>query len=391
MSHPMMTVTYPRWRTPDLDWPDAKTLPLLRLAVAAAPHRTDLKLQYARALLRTKAHAEIIDLLKPTAAEAGTEPELLFILGRAALAVGDERLAADALGAAAARGLTAVLGCLAEALYRLNRPDEALDAALRRLQDRPTDFEALQVVARVLFRRGETERLWRLCVDLRSKGAWGGWFSAVAVSAAATLGIEDEFNALCNLPQWFSTLQLATPDAFNQRLAAELLALRPSANAIRIDNLEHVGGPASRDLFVRLRQAVESYAAQHDSLPDHPINTHRPPYARLTGWAMLTEESKHHGWHIHQAGWVSGVYYVDVPQIECDRESLAGAIEFGPYPFAEDEEKLVPYRWHFKPKPGSLVLFPSYFAHRTWPTGSPYQRICIPFDVRPVRAPQGNK
>lgn len=388
----MMTVTYPRWRTPNLDWPDAKTLPLLRLAVAAAPHRADLKLQCARALLRTKAHAEIIDLLKPAAAEADTDPELLLILGRAALRVSNAQLAADALGAMAARGLTTALGYLAIALYRLNRLDEALDTALRRLRDSPTDFEALQVVARVLFQRGETERLWRLCVDLRSQGAWGGWLSAVAASTAATLGKENEFNILCDVPGWFSTLQLATSDAFNQRLAAELLALRPSANAIRIDNLEHVGGPASQNLFVRLRQAVESYVAEHDSLPDHPINTHRPPYALLTGWAILTEERKHHGWHIHQAGWISGVYYVDIPRIEGDGDGLAGAIEFGPYPFTADQEKkLVPYRWHFKPKPGSLVLFPSYFAHRTWPTGLPDPRICVPFDVRPVGPPPDGK
>jgi tetratricopeptide (TPR) repeat protein len=379
-----VTASRLRWRTAEPAVPHAKMLPLLRQAVAVAPHRVDLKLQLARMLRSAGAIAEIVDLLRPAAADDRAAPEALLVLGRAALDVGEKQLAVDALRGAASAGLSSALGYLAEALFRLNRPDEALDAAQRMLAGRPADFEALQVIAHVLFQRGEIDRLWRLASDLRSNGAWGGWLSAVATSTAATLGMEDDFKALCDPSRWFSTGKLAVPGDFNKRLADELLALRPSAKAMRIDGLESVGGPASQELFVALRQAVESYVAQRKELSDDPVMMHRPPEALLAGWAILTEDHKHHGWHIHQAGWISGVYYIEVPDIDCSRDELGGTIEFGPYPFSANEEKLRPYRWRVRPEPGLLLLFPSYFAHRTWPTRLPDHRICVAFDVRPV-------
>jgi tetratricopeptide (TPR) repeat protein len=379
-----MTASHLRWTTSRPGLPAEKALPLLRQAVALAPDRAELRLQIARALLRAGAHREVVDLLKPALAETGVDPELLLILGRAALAVGQDQLATGALDAAAARGLNAAEGYLAEALYRLNRYDEALWWAERRLGTRPTDFEALQVIARVLFGTGEIERLWRLCLELQSKGAWGGWFSAVAASTAAALGLEHEFNRLCDRSRWFSDETLSVPNGFNERLAAELLALRPSPQAMRIDDLEHVGGEASRELFARLQEAVESYAGERQGVAGDALVAHQPAHALLTGWAILTETHQHHDWHIHQAGWISGVYYIHVPKIDQQGDGLAGGIEFGPYPFGDDEEKLRPYRWRVRTEAGLLIMFPSYFAHRTQPTRVPELRLCVAFDVRPA-------
>src|ERR1700681_215176 len=124
MSHPIMTASRLRWHVPEPAVPDAKTLPLLRQAVAVAPHRVELKLKLARVLRRVGAHAEIVDLLRPAAADDRAAPEVLLVLGRAALEVGEEQLAVGVLRAAAAAGLNSALGYLAEALYRSDRPDE---------------------------------------------------------------------------------------------------------------------------------------------------------------------------------------------------------------------------------------------------------------------------
>jgi len=386
-----VTASRLRWRTAEPAVPDAKTLPLLRQAVAIAPHRIDLKLKLARVLRRAGAIAEIVDLLRPAAADDRAAPEVLLVLGRAALEVGEEQLAVDALRGAADAGLNSALGYLAEALYRLDRPDEALDTAQRRLTDWPADFEAQRVMTRVLFQRGEFDRLWRLCIDLGRNGVWGGWLSAAAASAAVTLGMDDEFRAMFDVSRWFSAGKLVVPSHFNESLADELLALRLPAEKMRIDDLERVGGPVSQDLLNRLQRAVETYFEQREDQPDDPIVTHRPEYGAIAAWAILTEERKHHGWHIHQAGWISGVYYVDVPKIDYDRDERAGGIEFGPYPFGGDEEKFRAYRWRVRPEPGLLLLFPSYFAHRTWPTGLADPRICVAFDVRPVGPPSGSQ
>ena len=130
-----VTASRLRWRTAEPAVPHAKMLPLLRQAVAVAPHRVDLKLQLARMLRSAGAIAEIVDLLRPAAADDRAAPEALLVLGRAALDVGEEQLAVDALRGAADAGLSSALGYLAQALFRLNRPEEALNCFRRTQMD----------------------------------------------------------------------------------------------------------------------------------------------------------------------------------------------------------------------------------------------------------------
>ena len=65
----------------------------------------------------------------------------------------------------------------------------------------------------------------------------------------------------------------------------------------------------------------------------------------------------------------------------------AGAIEFGPHPFAGERDDSPWPRHHVQPCAGMLLLFPSYYGHRTWPTGVDEQRVCIAF-VMPAAPPQ---
>jgi uncharacterized protein (TIGR02466 family) len=374
-----------RWQVPEAAGspPFLKFLPLMRAAVEAAPHRTDLKMQLARALFHIKRDAEIVDRLGPHVDEGNVDPELSCYVGRAALATGDHQLACGALSIAAGKGFAPAFGYLAEALEQAGRHNEAVDAALRRLHDEPSDFTALRVAARVLLGREEAERLWSLCVELRARGASGAWFSAVAAAAAATLGMEDEFKALIDPARWFAATQLSVPDGFNQRLGAELLALRSSAAEMRIDRLEALGGPFAHELNRKIRTAVEAYVADRDALRAHAMIAGRPARVALHSWALFTQGGKHHGWHIHRAGWISGVYYVAVPEIEPSCTGHPGAIEFGPYPFDSAGEDFHDRRWQVMPRPGLLLLFPSYYGHRTRPTGVTDLRISVAFDVRP--------
>src|SRR5262249_20470107 len=175
-----------RGRDPEPAKPFAKFLPLMRAAVAAAPDRADLRQQLVHALFRTGALAEIVDRGRPAIADGETSAEFLYYLGRAAMAIPDNQLALDALGRAAAKGFAPAFGYMAETLERLGRPGAAVEAALQRLATLPSDIAAMKVAARVLLNRGEAERLWNLCVDLRARGAWGSWLSTVMASAAAT-------------------------------------------------------------------------------------------------------------------------------------------------------------------------------------------------------------
>src|ERR1700730_612902 len=101
-----------------------KMLPLLRMAVAAAPDRPDLKVKLALALHKTNQMTELVDWLRPTAADEEAAPELLMCLGEAAFAARDYQLALTALRSAAAKGFTPACGRIAETLAHLGRPDE---------------------------------------------------------------------------------------------------------------------------------------------------------------------------------------------------------------------------------------------------------------------------
>jgi hypothetical protein len=71
-----------RWQVPDAVEapPFLKFLPLMRAAVEAAPHRTDLKVRLAKALFQIKRDAEIVDRLGPHVDEGNVDPELSWVL-----------------------------------------------------------------------------------------------------------------------------------------------------------------------------------------------------------------------------------------------------------------------------------------------------------------------
>lgn len=385
-----------RWDTsePERAVGVAKFLPLLRQAVAVAPHRPELKLELARALFESDQTVELIDLVKPSLADRDAAPELLYWLGRAALAGGDDALALIALRAAAAGGMAAALDFLPKVLVRLGRDDEALDVGLEALKRAPAQFEVLRSVAAVLYNRGEIERLWRLCVELRARGERAPLLAAVMSSAAAMRDDRDELDKLMDRSKWFFAGRLAVAEDFNQHLAAEIFAAksgRPMQGVAirgagwRVDHLERLAGPHVRDLMARIRAAVDDYAAERQNLSPDPLMGKNPAAVTLNSWSLAAHDDGHTAWHIHRSAWISGVYYVQVPDLEPAADDHRGAIEFGPFPLGNDTEALKPHCWRVMPEPGMLLLFPSHYGHRSVPTGVAAPRISIAIDVQPSK------
>src|SRR5262249_33803198 len=154
-----------------LDWkplsgtPVGKFLPLLRNAVKAAPDRSDIKVQLARALLQAEETSEAIDLLKPLLTDPNAAPDLLFCLGQAAMAAGDDSLALTALRTAAAKGAKDAADVLASTLWRLGHEDEAIKTALEALNRRPENTEPLRCLATALCARGQIEPFRNFSLD----------------------------------------------------------------------------------------------------------------------------------------------------------------------------------------------------------------------------------
>lgn len=120
-----------------------------------------------------------------------------------------------------------------------------------------------------------------------------------------------------------------------------------------------------------------------DADADHPWLRGLMDRWHLNMWATVLHEGGHQAPHIHPAGWMSGVFYLDDGGAG---EEDGGAILFGKGP---DELQLkVPFNEsRHQPQTGDLLLFPSYFYHRTVPFKGPGTRISLAFDMVPAVPP----
>jgi hypothetical protein len=104
----------------------------------------------------------------------------------------------------------------------------------------------------------------------------------------------------------------------------------------------------------------------------------------IRAWALISSGYGYNIPHIHHFGWITGVLYIAGPnEIGPDGYPL-GALRVGASKAAASA-----VGWPdlaIAPKPGTLVLFPSYFTHWTVPLGRPALRISIAFDVVDLRA-----
>jgi tetratricopeptide (TPR) repeat protein len=136
-------------------------------------------------------------------------------------------------------------------------------------------------------------------------------------------------------------------------------------------------GPTSGPIAVLqglIRSAVEDYFADR-TRAQHPYCPRRSAPARLYAWATVLDSGGYQDPHNHPSGVLSGVYYVQLPDT-----GEAGAIEFG-RPAPRFSGPIIPELKLIRPQTGLLVLFPSFYWHRTIPFEGGGKRISIAFDL----------
>jgi tetratricopeptide (TPR) repeat protein len=131
-----------------------------------------------------------------------------------------------------------------------------------------------------------------------------------------------------------------------------------------------------------LEQRRKSLASED---PGHPFVRATPRGFNLHLWSVkLVGEGKMLP-HIHSDGWLSGVYYVDVPEVVNDESAgQAGWLRLGP---ARHDILMTrkPIVRAMKPEPGLMFTFPSYIWHETVPLpASAKQRLCYAYDLQPA-------
>lgn len=135
--------------------------------------------------------------------------------------------------------------------------------------------------------------------------------------------------------------------------------------------------PALVGLFSVFREALGRYAASTSVLEaDHPLSRAGGSAFTITAsWSVRLTRGGFHMPHIHSEGRVSSACYLFVP---ADLRKDEGVLELGRPP-GDIPLPLGPV-FRLQPRPGRLVLFPSFMYHSTSPFGAG-ERLTAVFDA----------
>ena len=267
-------------------------------------------------------------------------------------------------------------------LSRREQNEEAIEQCRRVLEIQPDSVEARQYFADALLKLGQIEQGIAILLEAQAldpnniktaKELSHAYLVAGNPSAALSwtrqglslnrsntalltyqyyalweLGMDEEALAILDLRTSVIEESLETPPqypnmaTFHTELKAALtnyptLVWEPYGKTTRKGNqsgaLDEMSLPLT-DLFLRhLRQKLDAMIARFPDDPQHPLFGNKPDSYRLQSWVVFLEPGGHQNPHIHPAGWLSGVYYLDIPP-EITGESQAGWIEFGQPPAA---------------------------------------------------------
>ena len=287
--------------------------------------------------------------------------------------------------------LGSVLVYASQLAVQLGRADAGLQLAERAQRLAPGELPVLVTLAEALLAVGEPQRASEVAGDIRRK--WSTNQHAIALQATAWRMLGDarhkrlfDYDALV----WTSLLDVPEGWASVEAYVADVGAALNSLHAFREhpfnQSLRH--GSQAVDI---LRQAAPALRALPSALDgpitrrlkalgagDDPVRArNRGTYAFQGMWSVKLRPGGYHIDHVHPEGWLSSACYIETTQ----PRAKEGWIRFGQpglmtQPMLEAE--------HFvEPRPGLLVLFPSYMWHGTVPFTGDKPRLTFAFDLAP--------
>jgi len=141
--------------------------------------------------------------------------------------------------------------------------------------------------------------------------------------------------------------------------------------------------------IVALRNAIREVVSEHVARlpardPAHPLlGPPREPIGFSGAWSVRLQAGGFHSNHVHPMGWISSALYIVLPP-DLGRDQ-AGWLTLGEPRSTSFPLDLPPTRL-VEPKPGRLVLFPSWMWHGTRPFGEG-ERLSVAFDVAVPQRP----
>ncbi|HUJ02084.1 MAG TPA: tetratricopeptide repeat protein [Rhizomicrobium sp.] len=286
---------------------------------------------------------------------------------------------------------------LGSVLTRLGDYEAASREFERLIAAEPGHIDARANYAECLLRAGDAETSAALSEESLKRAPHHQLTLALWGLALRKLGDERE-RALNDYENFVRVYDLKAPEGHSGTESFNA-ALDEYLEKIHHDRREHInqtsrnGTKTSGDLFgaghaiveqlrARIDEAVADYIAEMKAKDDHPLLARRAAGFGYSGsWSTRLADCGFHTNHIHPTGWISSAYYVAVPDaVKGDAEGQ-GWIKFGEPSF--DAKLGDGARRKVEPRPGLLVLFPSYMWHGTIPFRSGQIRTTVAFDVIP--------
>lgn len=286
---------------------------------------------------------------------------------------------------------------LGAALSRASRPEQAATAYQRAINLHPAYPDPYYNLGDLQLRAGQPEAAiatFAACETVRGRDYLA---LAYRVHALRDAGREEEARWLLDYDRYLMGHDFDVPagyadlTAFNAALA-EYVSTHPTLRGgiLSTENGQHTGEllehpPAvMRDLESQIKEGVRAYIDALPNDPEHPAVKFCPKRYRLSSWGVVMNDRGHERAHVHPNGWLSGVLYLELPDVIDDPDRKPeGWLEFG-RPTPAVGFKTAPELKHARPDYGRMWLFPSYFYHGTVPFRSQQRRICIAFDVEPA-------
>ena len=383
----------------------AQRVTALRVAVMAAPQKIALRAELVDHLITLEQFDDALTLIAQCPdgeRNYGAQMALATCRLVAKTQSGDDaaHVAADRAAnvAPTPRSRSAALALRAKAERRLGYATTAQATLVAALDLDPANVDACKRLVALLIAAGDSAAALALTDMLLARGIAHPQVLNARAVAQARLGWIDFARETVGFDRFLHRATLAPPDsyadieAFNAAVAEELVAHptrrrdpfgSASRETIRVDAPTSGNAPLATVLMEQITRAVSDYV---DALPpdSHPWQQARPSRGIVHGTCAITGPDGFETWHIHQQGWLSGVYYVAVPDGVVHGIGPDGCIAFGlDDAFAGTEASDAYGQTVIRPSTGMLMLFPSHCYHRTFPHRGDDRRICMAFDVWP--------
>lgn len=243
-----------------------------------------------------------------------------------------------------------------------------------------------------LYRLGEKELFYQEYSKLVAGGVVNPLMASIVSHASVRFGVPDD-NPFCS--KAFDHIyvgRIEKTDGFTDELSKKLIDFHNgNKNDFRSQNLLTNGKQSSGNLFLlkenfaqELKIVIEGKIEQYRTLFSNSKQgflTLWPQNYELFGWLISMKSGGHLRAHIHKEGWLSGSFYLNVPESPGkDAGNIAFSLHGLNYPTDGKyyEQKVVEVRQR------DICMFPSSLFHSTIPFESTEERISFAFDVKPI-------